>query len=165
MSLAESLREYVSACFTGIWIASHEHEDALMEMARLCRDEDWRLASWNIHAGLAAGDGRPTEDAAPTDPLAAIGAASVMADSQGTALLVLQNFHRFLNSAEIVQALVDTIVAGKQNRTFVLILSPVVQIPTELEKLMVVIDHDLPDRQQLAEIASGIATEEGELPR
>src|SRR5205085_9531300 len=33
-----------------------------------------------------------------------------------------------------------------------------------LEKLFVVIEHPLPDRQQLARIASSIATEEGELP-
>ena len=44
------------------------------------------------------------------------------------------------------------------------ILSPVVQIPVELEKLFVVIEHELPGREQLLEIAAGIATEEGELP-
>ncbi len=79
-------------------------------------------------------------------------------------MLVLVNFHRFLQSAEIVQALARQLAAGKQNRTFVLILSPVVQIPTELEKLFVVVEHPLPDRQQLAEIARGVATEEYEVP-
>ena len=39
------------------------------------------------------------------------------------------------------------------------------QIPTELEKLFVVIEHDLPDRQQLQKIADGIATEQGEMPK
>ena len=53
---------------------------------------------------------------------------------------------------------------GKQNRTFIVILSPVVQIPAELEKQFVVIEHELPGREQLTEIARGIATEQGELP-
>lgn len=39
-----------------------------------------------------------------------------------------------------------------------------VQIPTELEKVFVVVEHDLPDRQQLEQIARGIAPEMGELP-
>jgi hypothetical protein len=39
-----------------------------------------------------------------------------------------------------------------------------VQVPLELEKLFVVVEHDLPGREQLAEIARGIATEAGELP-
>ncbi len=38
------------------------------------------------------------------------------------------------------------------------------QLPVELENLFVVIEHDLPGREQLLEIAQGIATEEGELP-
>ena len=56
------------------------------------------------------------------------------------------------------------ITKGKQHRTFILILSPIVSAPVELEKLFVVLEHDLPVRQQLHEIARGIATEDGELP-
>ena len=77
---------------------------------------------------------------------------------------MLVNFHRFLNSTEIVQAVASQISAGKQNRTFVVILAPVVQIPLELEKQFVVIEHDLPTHEQLHEIAKGIATEMDELP-
>ena len=87
-----------------------------------------------------------------------------MASSDGTAILVLRNFHRYLGSAEIVQALDTRLAAGKQDRTIVVILAPVVQIPVELEKLFVVVEHDLPGRDQIASIASSVATEPGELP-
>jgi hypothetical protein len=165
MTLAERLSEYVRACFTGIWIESHEHDDALSEIAGLCRREEWRLASWDIERGLQLGSqsGEPAMDAGGNDPLAALRALSALATPDGSALLVLANFHRLLNSAEIVQALARQIMAGKQNRTFVLVLSPVVQIPTELDKLFVVVEHDLPSRDQLEQIARGIATEPGEL--
>ena len=33
MALAERLAEHVCACFTGLWIESHEHDDALAEIA------------------------------------------------------------------------------------------------------------------------------------
>ena len=42
MSLCERLQEYVSACFTGLWIQSHEHDDALREITQLCRVQHWR---------------------------------------------------------------------------------------------------------------------------
>ncbi|PQO43833.1 AAA family ATPase [Blastopirellula marina] len=161
MNLAERLSEYVRACFTGIWIESHEHQDALAEIAQLCRQEDWRLASWNIAAGLRISD-EPA--AAGSDPLSAIAALDTMAVADGAAILVLENFHRFLQSAEVIQALARQIIAGKQNRTFVVILSPLAKIPAELEKLLVVLEHELPGRDQLLEIATGVATEEGELP-
>ena len=52
MTLADSLREYIAAAFTGLWIESHEHDDALAEIAQLCRQERWRLAIWDLEQGL-----------------------------------------------------------------------------------------------------------------
>ena len=166
MSLSSRLAENVRACFAAIWIQSFEHEDALLEIARLCHDQHWKLATWDIDQGLCLSggtDGGITETAAATRWRPS-GRINALANSDSSSLLVLSNFHRFLASAEIVQALASQMTTGKQNRTFVVILSPVVQIPTELEKLMVFVEHDLPDRDQLEEIARGIATEEGELP-
>ena len=162
MALMEHLAEYVRACFTGIWIESHEQQDALMAITQLCQQEAWQLATWNIEQGLRVSGA--AVDNSGSDPLAAIRAVNALVTPEGTAILVLQNFHRFLSSAEIVQALSQQINAGKQNRTIVVILSPLVQLPIELEKLFVVLEHELPDREQLAEIARGIATEEAELP-
>src|SRR5262245_59976565 len=117
MSLADRLREYVRACFTGLWIQTFEAGDALSEIAQLCRQENWRLATWDIDRGLTvigqSGDVSATTDNA--DPLAAIRAIQSLANDDGTALLVLKNFHRFLGSAEIVQALEHELAAGKQN--------------------------------------------------
>jgi len=162
MTLTQRLGEYIRACFTGIWIQSHEHPDALLAIAQLCQQEEWRLATWDIDQGLRGSGG--DVDGGGSDPLAAIRAVQSLATPDGTAVLILQNFHRFLQSAEVVQALAQQVITGKQNRTIVVILAPVVQLPIELEKLFVVIEHELPDQQQLEEIARGIATEESELP-
>src|SRR3954452_4800235 len=166
MTLAGRLREVVRAAFSGIYVHSFEHQDAIAEIAQLCRREGWSLATWDVDRGLALAG--PTTDATTAvqaaDPLAAIRALGALATPDGTAILVLRNFHRFLNSVEVVQALDSQINAGKQNRTFVVILAPVVQIPIELERQLVVVEHELPDRDQLLRIARGIATEPGELP-
>lgn len=164
MSLSERLVEYVRACFTGLYIQSYEHDDALAEIAQLCRQESWQLAVWDVDRGLQVGGQTAAAGTGNTDPLAAIRAIGSLAAPESSALLVLVNFHRFLGSPELVQALAHQITRGKQDRTFVLILAPVVQIPSELERLLVVIDHDLPGRDQLHAIAQGIATEPGELP-
>ncbi|MGA2255893.1 MAG: AAA family ATPase [Thermoguttaceae bacterium] len=164
MTLTHRLLEYISACFTGLWITSHEHDDALAEIAQLCRDQNWRLAVWDIASGLQIpGQNAPTD--ASSDPLAAIRSINALASADSSAILVLTNFHRFLNSPEIVQALAKQISTGKANRTFIIILSPIVQIPAELEKHFVVLDHDLPGRDQLEQIARSIATEDGDLPQ
>ncbi len=163
MTLTQRLGEYVRACFTGIWIESQEHADALVEIAGLCRQEQWTLQTWDLDQGLQGTD----FSAAPggRDPLSAVHSVASPAAADATTLLVLQNYHRFLNSAEIIQAVAQQVLLGKQNRTILVILSPVVQLPVELEKLFVVLEHELPDRDQLEQIARGIATEAEELPR
>lgn len=164
MALAERLSEYIRACFTGIWIESHEHQEAVVEIGRLCATEQWRLVTWDLETGLGVVGAEDTVQTSGNDPLAAVRALKSLANGDGTTILVLKNFHRFLSSAEVVQALGHQLALGKQHRTFVVILAPVVQLPVELEKLFVVLEHELPTKEQLAEIARGVATEEGELP-
>ena len=55
---------------------------------------------------------------ARSDPLAAIRALSGLSSPDSSALLVLTNFHRFVQSAEVTQALARQIAPGKQERTF-----------------------------------------------
>jgi len=163
MTLGSLFAEHVRACFAGIWIESHEHADALEELTAVCRSESWTLATWDVASGLAC-PGFPSAESVGPDPVAAIRALGNMATPDGTAVLVLANFHRFLQSAEVVQALARQIVAGKQSRTILVVLAPLVSIPPELEKLFVVLTHELPDRSQLEAIARGVATEPGDLP-
>ena len=90
MTLNQRLRELIDACFTGIWLQSHEHEDALAEIAQLCRDQQWRLAQWDISSGLQViGAEQATGASTGQDPLAALRALSALAAPETTAVLNL----------------------------------------------------------------------------
>jgi hypothetical protein len=166
-NLAAAVREHVAACFPGIWIRSHEHDDAEAEITRLCHGQGWQLATWDVDRGLSTGG---AADSSATDPLATLRALPGMAskpapaEAGGTTILLMRNLHRFLGSPDIVQALDTQLSEGKARRTFVLILAPIVDIPAEIERQIIVIEHDLPGRDQLEAIARGVATEPGDLP-
>lgn len=97
MTLASRLVEYISAAFTGLWIQSHEHQDALAEIAQMCRQENWRLCVWDIERGLQVPGGANGQaiDNGGADPLAAIRSVNALATADSSALLVLVNFQRF----------------------------------------------------------------------
>ncbi len=162
MRLADEIQELVRAGFSGLWVQSCEPEDALAELAQMCQAANWGLASWDIDAGL---NGQAsTEGVAVTDPLSAVRSLnSISSDDQPT-LLVLANFHRFLGSAEVIQALLHQVAQGKVHQRHLIILSPVVQLPVELQRVFTVIEHALPTRQQLEEIAASIAADADEFP-
>ena len=161
LTLTASLREYIAAAFPGIWVESHEHTEAIREIAALCKEQSWSLATWDIDKGLQCGNNAAL--AAP-DPLTAVRALANMAVPDSSVLLVLPNYHKFLGSPEIIQCLANALQAGKTRRTFIVILSPIVQVPVELERQFVVLEHHLPGREHLQKIAEGVANEPGELP-
>jgi hypothetical protein len=97
--------------------------------------------------------------------LAALKAAPGLATPDGTTLLLMHHLHLFLRHPEAVQTLFNQLVAGKQQRLFIVVLAPVVNIPVELEKLFVVLDHDLPARDSLAAIARELTSDQpGDTP-
>src|SRR4051794_4184217 len=110
MSLAEQIREHIAACFPGLWIQSHEHDEAQAEIAALCHAQQWTLAAWDVDRGLASGG---SADATATDPLATLRSLASLAtkpapaEADGTTVLLMRNLHRFMGSPEIIQA-IDT---------------------------------------------------------
>jgi hypothetical protein len=70
-------------------------------IAQLCHERKWALATWDVNLGMQVA-GQSASNA--TDPLAAIKSINALSTTEGSALLVLPNFHRFLQSTEIVQA-------------------------------------------------------------
>lgn len=162
MSLTNKLNELISACFTGIWVESHEHQDAMMEIAQLCRERQWPLGTWDIETGLRVAGSDPASEV--QDPLAAIRSVAAIGGADGASVLILKNLHRFISATEIVQALHERLIAGKQHRQIIIVLAPLVQVPVELEKLFVVVEHELPNRQQLEDIARGLVENDDEIP-
>ena len=161
MKLTDQLTEFVNAAFTGVWIQTNEPDEAEKEITQHARQKKWKLAIWDVAGGLRlpGTQGASQTDSGAGDPLAALRSLPALADEKGTALLVLHNFHRFLNSPEVVQTAFTQLIAGKQQRTFIVVLAPTVQIPIELEKLFVVLEHSLPDREQLAKIARELTSD------
>src|SRR5262245_7719890 len=164
MQLAEQLTDYVHAAFTGLWIQTSEADEAEREIVQHARGQGWKLAAWDVAGGLRFPNAAPSAatDVGAGDPLAVLRAVPTLAQRDGTSLLLLHNFHKFLGNPEVTQTTFTQLVAGKQQRTFLVVLAPVVQVPVELEKLFVVIEHALPDRAQLDRIARELTADSAE---
>jgi hypothetical protein len=162
MKLTDQVTDFVNAAFTGLYVLTSEADEAEREIIQHARQKKWKLAIWDVAGGLRlpGAQGASQSDSGAGDPLAPLRALPALADEKGTAVLVLHNFHRFLTSPEVVQTAFAQLVAGKQQRTFIIVLAPTVSIPVELEKLFVVLEHSLPDRQQLEKIAKELTSDQ-----
>ena len=70
-------------------------------------------------------------------------------------LVVLKDFHPYLNDPAVIRGLRELAQSLKTTYTTVILLSPVLQIPTELEKEMTVLDVPLPTHDELYGAAQG----------
>ena len=87
-------------------------------------------------------------DETTTDPIAAL---DFIRTSKEPAIYLLRDFHVFLSphyahASAIIRKLRDLSQALHTAYTSVILLSPFLQLPPELEKDITVIDYDLPSR-------------------
>lgn len=151
--LTERLRELIDAGFSGLWIQTAEPDEALTEIDRLARTEKYAL--------LKTDDGDWHEPSPTFDPMVVRSLLTVDnrdGDDVQTTLLCLPNFGVYLKDPVVCQSVYRAVMAGKKDKKFILILSPTISLPVELEKVFVVVDHDLPTRDDLAKIAEETGT-------
>lgn len=83
---------------------------------------------------------------------------------QPSCILVMKNHHRWLTTPGLVQLVANKLWEYKQRGCHIVLLSPVTELPNELEKLFESghMKHPLPNRIQIREIVESVAPEESE---
>jgi ATP-dependent 26S proteasome regulatory subunit len=109
------------------------------------------LLSWSVTRGLRrAGGARTIPNVDGTrDPVEALGQ---IARLQDPSLVVLKDFHPYLNDPRVIRALRELAQDLKSTFTTVILLSPVLAIPVELEKEISVLDVPLPTFRELYQL-------------
>ena len=149
MLLSERIHELTDAGFSGLWIQTAEPDEAIREIESLCKSENYELT---------------VAEPSPTfDPLCVRDILTMETDTPQ--FYVLPNYAVYLQDPVIRQSVYRSVMHGKTCKRFVLILSPTVALPVELEKVFTVVDHDLPTREDLKKIGNQIGTEKGEMPK
>jgi hypothetical protein len=147
--LTQTLIPYIRAAFAGIWIETAEPQEAQAEIAQMCEANAWTIATWDCAKGMwHNGEGAN----APLTPLKP----TTETQSDTTHLVILWNYHLFITATAILQALQNAVLAGKGSRTIYIILSPVIRLPVELEKLFVTVEHNLPDAETIYKIGTEV---------
>ena len=143
------LRHLVQARYPLIAVVSGEEErveDAVREIqTRLNKkgSHPRKLLFWSITEGFAGDEHHDI-----TDPIKAL---NFVINFDDRALIVLRDFHPYLKNPMVVRRLRDCHRVFKESDKprNLLLLSPTMKVPTELEKELVVVDFSLPDRAEL----------------
>ncbi len=108
------------------------------------------VISWTCSKGFHPPQGDAKRSTQPEEALKYIEA------SDKKAVFVLKDFHPYLEQEMILRRLRDLVQNLKRSYKTVLLVSPVLKIPPELEKDITVFDLPLPDAEDLAEVLNNL---------
>jgi len=162
MKFAQEIECLIRARYPILYLVSSEEGrvgEVLIEVAQRRRK---KLFEWSCTTGLVpAGTSVQSQRArhAPTrDPLAAL---DQVVDQVEPALFVFKDFHPFLARGQhaVIRRLREIALQLKHSAKTVILVSPVLEIPPELEKEVTVLHFPLPDLAELGQLLDRVVTE------
>jgi AAA+ superfamily predicted ATPase len=150
----QELDTLVRARYPLVYLVTPEEERADTILERLAEQHGKALVSWSATRGLhrtgRARGALPEPSRAPLEALAAI-------ERLGEpALVVLKDFHPWLQDPLVVRTLRELAFALEASYTTVILLSPTLVIPPEIEKEISVLDVPLPGYHDLLDLLKEI---------
>lgn len=134
------ITNYMKAGYPAIYINTIETDRAIKSIYA----HGYELFAWDCLRGiLSPATNRCVEDI--IDPLEAL---NWLSDRQES-ILIVQNFHHFLGSVEIIQAIANNIHIYKGQGSCLIMAGPHLTLPQEIEKYFTVLDFALPSTQDL----------------
>ena len=154
ISSGEELEDLIRARYTLIYIISSEESRVEKRIAQIGSQRNRKVYTWSITEGFQAIDDSENYGDIK-DPLRAL---DFIVKQEKNAIFILRDFHPYLQDPSVVRRLRD---ANKYFRTgglfrHVVILSPVLKAPLELEKEMALLDYELPGRDDIDRIITNL---------
>ncbi|MGF1601750.1 MAG: AAA family ATPase [Thermosynechococcaceae cyanobacterium] len=149
--MQEELSILIKAQYPLIYLITPEEERAeqAIELIAKTTGQQRRLFVWTMTQGTAEyGQDR----SAPRNTVAPQMAIQDALRRQDDAIYVFKDLHPFLDSPEVVRWLRDAIAAFKGTNRAIILMSPIQQVPVELEKDVVVLDYPLPTMPEIDDI-------------
>lgn len=148
----------IRARYPLLYVVSFEEGRVDERMRILTKARKKQFFSWTITNGVELPDGSFITEL--KDPIKVL---EYILQSDVNGLFLLNDYHPYLNDPIVVRKLRDVAHALKTSMKNIVFLSPVLKIPTELEKEIAVIDYLLPGKEEVSTIINQIAQSIGDV--
>jgi ATP-dependent 26S proteasome regulatory subunit len=159
MSFAQELETLVRARYPILYVVSAEEARVQQLIVGIAQRRQKKVFEWSFSTGVVpAGTSIQSQKHrnAPTkDPLIAL---DQVIDQVEPAIFVFKDFHPFLtkNNFAVIRKLKEIALQLKNSFKTIVLVSPVLEIPAELEKEITMLNFPLPTRDDLAALLDKI---------
>jgi hypothetical protein len=159
MNFATELETLIRARYPILYIVTSEEMRLQGVIVEIAQKRQKKVFEWSYNTGVVpAGtslQSQKNRNVATRDPLQAL---DLVIEHVEPALFIFKDFHPFLtkNNFAVVRKLKEIALHLKNSFKTIILLSPVLEIPTELEKEITVLNYPLPTREDLSELLDKI---------
>ncbi|MFN5242416.1 MAG: AAA family ATPase [Aphanizomenon sp.] len=150
--MKEELNILIQAQYPLIYLVTSEEERAEQSIFKVSQEikPQRRVYVWTVTHGIVEyGQPRNTTQHNTVSPEAAI---DWIIRQKEPSIFILKDLHPFIDAPATNRSLRDAIASFKGMQKNIILMSPVQQVPIELEKEVVVLDFQLPDMAELNKV-------------
>lgn len=151
IEIDKKIEYLIRARYPLIYIVSHEEQRVEKALMNIAASRKKNIAFWSVTNGLEYQTGK--NDNELREPFKIL---DYIEKTDFNGLIVLRDFHPFLNDFTVVRKLKDICRKLKVSMKNVILLSPILKVPPEIEKEIAVLDYDMPGRKEIAGIIDAI---------
>jgi len=154
----------IRARYPILYVVTWEEQRVAAWVADIAKKRDKKLFEWSCTTGLVPHgtslQSQKVRAQATRDPLVALDA---VIDHVEPALYLFKDFHPFLSKGNfaVVRRLKEIAVHLRHSPKTILLLSPALEVPVELEKEITVVDFPLPGLRDLSDALDAIVKDVG----
>ncbi|RYD34259.1 MAG: AAA family ATPase [Verrucomicrobiaceae bacterium] len=159
MNFSEEIEILIRARYPIIYIVTAEELRAQQVVVDIAKKREKNAFEWSystgiVPAGMSIQSGKH-RSGATRDPLLAL---DQVIDQVDPAVYILKDFHPFLtrNNFAVIRKLKDIALHLKSSYKTIVLISPVLEIPVELEKEITVLNFSAPGRDELGRLLDQI---------
>src|SRR5437660_6979910 len=159
MNFAQEIETLIGARYPILYVVSAEEARVQELVVDIAERRQKKVYEWSVNTGVVpAGNSIQSQKHrnAPTkDPLLAL---DQVIDQVEPALFIFKDFHPFLtkNNHAVIRKLKEIALQLKNSFKTILLVSPVLEIPAELEKEITMLNFPLPTREDLSALLDKI---------
>lgn len=159
MKLAQEIETLIRARYPILYVVTGEEMRVHNLLLGIARDRQKKVFEWSYTTGLVpAGTSIQSQkhrNAATRDPLVAL---DQVIDQVEPAIFLFKDFHPFLTKTNfaVIRKLKEIALHLKNSYKTIILVSPLQEIPPELDKEITVLNFPLPDRAELGALLDRI---------
>jgi ATP-dependent 26S proteasome regulatory subunit len=149
VNASQEIEVLIRAKYPILYIVSWEERRVEEAVAGVCTALKRQLHTWSITQGMKPQVNRQSGPAKPTALPGELEALALVHEAPDYTVFLLRDFHPYMKDTRVIRLLRDLALRLRGKAQTIILMGPVLALPTELEKDITVVDFGLPSSQDI----------------